>query len=63
MLSANYDLDGAELQNAIMETFTHRGTGFGDIVAFQKMMYSRCNGIRIKKNGFKYLRKLAKDKA
>ena len=35
VLSANYDLDGAELQNAITETFTHRGTGFDDIVAFE----------------------------
>lgn len=35
ILSSNYDLDGAELQNAIMETFAHRGTGFDDIVAFE----------------------------
>lgn len=35
VLSASYDLDGAELQNAIMETFTHRETGFDDIVAFE----------------------------
>ena len=35
VLSANYDLDGKELQNAIKETFTHRGTGFDDIVAFE----------------------------
>ena len=35
VLSANYDLDGAELQNAITETFIHRGTGFDDIVAFE----------------------------
>ena len=35
VLSANYDLDGAELQSAITETFTHRGTSFDDIVAFE----------------------------
>lgn len=35
VLSASYDLDGAELQNAITETFTHRETGFDDIVAFE----------------------------
>ncbi len=35
VLSANYDLDGAKLKNAIMETFAHRGTRFNDIVAFE----------------------------
>jgi len=35
VLSANYNLDGAELQNAVKETFIHRGTGFDDIVAFE----------------------------
>ena len=35
VLSVKYDFDGAELQNAIMETFSHRGTGFNDIVAFE----------------------------
>ena len=35
MLSANYDLDGNELKNAIIETFTHRKTVFDDIVAFE----------------------------
>ena len=35
VLSANYDLDGNELKNAIIETFTHRKTGFDDIVAFE----------------------------
>lgn len=35
VLSANYNLDGEKLQNAIIETFTHRGTGFDDIVAFE----------------------------
>lgn len=34
VLSANYNLDGSELKNAIMETFTHRETSFDDIVAF-----------------------------
>ena len=34
VLSEKYDFDGAELQNAIMETFSHRETGFNDIVAF-----------------------------
>lgn len=35
VLSANYDLDGNELKNAILETFTHRETSFDDIVAFE----------------------------
>ena len=35
VLSENYGLDGEELQNAIKETFAHRGTGFDDIVAFE----------------------------
>ena len=35
VLSANYDLLGKELQNAIKETFVHRGTDFDDIVAFE----------------------------
>lgn len=35
ILSTNYDLDGNELKNAIVETFTHRGTGFDDIAAFE----------------------------
>ncbi len=35
VLSANYDLDGAELKNAIRETFAYRGTRFNDIVAFE----------------------------
>lgn len=34
VLSANYDLDGNDLKNAIVETFVHRGTAFNDIVAF-----------------------------
>ena len=35
VLSANYELDGNELKNAVIETFTHRETGFDDIVAFE----------------------------
>ena len=35
MLSANYDLNGNELKNAIVETFIHRETTFDDIVAFE----------------------------
>ena len=35
VLSANYNLDGNELKNAIIETFAHRETGFDDIVAFE----------------------------
>lgn len=35
VLSANYDLDGNELKNAIIETFQHRNTGFTDIAAFE----------------------------
>lgn len=35
VLSASYNLDGSELKNAIIETFTHRETGFNDIVAFE----------------------------
>lgn len=34
VLATRYDLDGNELRNAIAETFTHRGTNFDDIVAF-----------------------------
>lgn len=30
VLADRYDLEGAELKNAIVETFTHRGTGFDD---------------------------------
>lgn len=35
VLACRYDLEGAELKNAIVETFSHRGTGFDDIVAFE----------------------------
>ena len=35
MLADRYELDGTELKNAIVETFTHRGTGFDDIAAFE----------------------------
>lgn len=35
VLSANYDLEGDKLKNAIIETFTHRKTGFDDIAAFE----------------------------
>lgn len=35
VLSANYELDGNESKNAVIETFTHRETGFDDIVAFE----------------------------
>ena len=34
VLADRYNLDGAQLKNAVVETFTHRGTTFGDIVAF-----------------------------
>ena len=34
VLAGRYDLNGRELKNAIVETFTHRGTGFDDIAAF-----------------------------
>lgn len=34
VLADRYNLDGYELKNAIIETFTQRGTGFDDIVAF-----------------------------
>ena len=33
-MADSYDLDGMELMKAIVETFTHRGTSFDDIVAF-----------------------------
>jgi predicted nucleotidyltransferase component of viral defense system len=36
VLAVRYNLDGAELKNAIIETFTHRGTGFDDIAAFDE---------------------------
>lgn len=35
VLSVNYNMDGNELKNAIIETFSHRETGFDDIVAFE----------------------------
>ncbi|MEY8492908.1 nucleotidyl transferase AbiEii/AbiGii toxin family protein [Lachnospiraceae bacterium 29-91] len=35
VLADRYDLNGVELKNAIVETFTHRGTGFDDIAAFE----------------------------
>lgn len=34
VLADRYNLNGVELKNAIVETFTHRGTGFDDIAAF-----------------------------
>ena len=34
VLADRYYLNGVELKNAIVETFTHRGTGFDDIAAF-----------------------------
>ncbi len=34
ILADRYDLDGAELKEAVKETFEHRGTGFDDIFAF-----------------------------
>lgn len=34
LLAERYDLDGAELKEAIRETFEHRDTGFDDIFAF-----------------------------
>lgn len=36
VLADRYNLNGAELKNAIIETFTHRGTGFDDIAAFDE---------------------------
>ena len=36
ILANRYDLDGMELKKAIVETFTHRNTGFDDIVVFEK---------------------------
>jgi predicted nucleotidyltransferase component of viral defense system len=36
VLADRYDLDGGELKNAIVETFTHRDTDFDDIVAFRE---------------------------
>lgn len=35
VLSVNCDFDGKELKKAIVETFTHRETGFDDIVVFE----------------------------
>ncbi len=34
ILAGNFDLNGSDLKNAIMETFSHRHTGFDDIVVF-----------------------------
>ena len=36
ILAVKYDIDGNELKEAIRETFTHRGTGFDDIAAFEE---------------------------
>lgn len=36
ILSVKYNVDGSELKEAIRETFTHRGTGFDDIAAFEE---------------------------
>lgn len=36
ILLCNFDFDGKELCVAIQETFSHRGTGFDDIVAFEE---------------------------
>lgn len=35
VLANRYDLNGMELKKAIIETFSHRGTEFDDIVAFE----------------------------
>lgn len=35
ILATRFDLSGLELQEAIQETFSHRGTAFDDIVAFE----------------------------
>jgi predicted nucleotidyltransferase component of viral defense system len=35
VLADKYDMNGTELKNAVVETFSHRGTGFEDIVAFE----------------------------
>lgn len=36
ILARKFDLSGLELQEAIQETFSHRGTTFDDIVAFEE---------------------------
>ena len=35
ILSENYNLDGNELKNAVVETFTYRETDFNDLAAFE----------------------------
>ena len=35
ILAGRYDFDGAELKEAVKQTFEHRGTGFDDIFAFK----------------------------
>ena len=35
LLLSNYEFEGNELCSAIKETFSHRGTGYDDIVAFE----------------------------
>lgn len=35
ILADHYDLEGAELKNAIIQTFSYRETGFDDIAAFE----------------------------
>lgn len=36
ILADRYELNGKKLKEAIRETFEHRGTGFGDIIAFEE---------------------------
>ena len=36
ILAGRYELDGRELEEAIRETFEHRGTEFDDIIAFEE---------------------------
>ena len=38
VLADRYNLNGVELKNAIVETFTHRGTGLDDIAALAELM-------------------------
>ena len=53
---SKFEFDGKTLQKALTETFTHRGTAFNDIVAFEtdfssdKIRQTRWNNFAKKKN-------------
>ena len=61
VLADSYDLDGMELMKAIVDTFTHRGTSFNEIAAFDddftkdEIRQGRCKTIILFKIGVDYI--------